>query len=114
MSKYGLTKQRYDQMMRLCENDEHEVELLVKAYGAESCNRGYEVFDYDCTGLLCIEKIDDIDVFECDADAAIQAAADGIAIIPKKELPDELPADMKFYGWIDTPENRAKLIAYTK
>lgn len=32
--------------------------------------------------------------------------------IPIKELPEELPEKMKFYGWLDTPENRRHLREY--
>ena len=32
--------------------------------------------------------------------------------IPIKELPEGLPEKMKFYGWLDTPENRRHLREY--
>ena len=81
----------------------------------EDARRGFTIFDYDCTGLLEVEAICD-----CypnggydDEDAAREAERIGFCkIIPVDELPDFYNANgnnMKWFGWVDTPENR-KLI----
>jgi hypothetical protein len=41
---------------------------------------------------------------------AYQAAADGIKIIHENELPENF--DRKYFGWIDTPENRKAIDEY--
>lgn len=114
MSKFGLTEERYNQMMRTWNNDEEQVEAVVCDWGADVCNRGYDIFDYDGTGLLEICKIDDVDAFDSDYDASIQAEKDGIKIIPENELPEEMYFDMEYHRWIDTEENRRKIIEYTE
>ena len=51
-------------------------------------SRGYDIFDFDGTGMLEIEKIDEINMFDSDEDAVKQAIKDGIKIIPVEELPE--------------------------
>ena len=62
--------------------------------------------------MLQIEAIGDVDAFESDEDAVEEAIADGIKIIPVYELPDNF--DRKYFGWIDTPENREAIEQYCK
>lgn len=112
MSKFGLTEERYNQMMASCNNDEEWVEGIVIDWGAENCNKGYEVFDYDGTGLLELCKIDDVDAFETDEQASVEAKKDGIKIIPKEELPEDMPDGMEYHQWVDTEENRKNLFEY--
>ena len=112
MSKFGLTEERYNQMMELFDNDEEEVEAVALDWGVDICNKGYDIFDYDGTGLLELCKIDEICAFESDYDASIQAERDGIKIIPESELPNDMPFGMEYHRWIDTEENRKNLIAY--
>ena len=112
MSKFGLTEERYKQLMELYDNDEEEVECAVGDWGADVCNKGYDIFDYDGTGLLELCKIDELEVFVDDARAAKQAKKDGIKIIPKNQLPKNMPSDMKYHKWIDTDENRQNIIKY--
>ena len=44
--------------------------------------KGYDIFDFDGTGMLEIEKIDEENVFTDDEEAVEQAIKDGIKIIP--------------------------------
>ena len=67
--------------------------------------------NYDGTGMLEIQRIDEMGVFESDDEAVDQAIRDGYKIIPVEELPKEF--DRRYPGWIDTPENRAAIQAYT-
>lgn len=73
-------------------------------------SRGYDIFDFDGTGMLEIEKIDEMNVFDSDDDAVEQAIKDGIKIIPIDELPENF--DRRYLGWIDTPENRQRIKEY--
>ena len=96
---------------------------MEQGWPEEDARRGFTIFDYDCTGLLGIEAIDDCYViktsegyFQDDYDdeaAAHEAERIGYCkIIPVDELPDFYNANgdnMKWFGWVDTPENR-KLI----
>lgn len=81
----------------------------------EAC-RGYiESGDQDLPGgVLVIIRIDDMQVFGDDHEAAIQAEKDGIRLIPKGEMRFELDEDgntdeRSYYDYIDTPENRKLL-----
>ena len=73
-------------------------------------NRGYEVTDFGGTGMLEIQKIDELRIFSNDEEAVEQAIKDGIAIIPVEELPCNF--DRRYLGWIDTPENRRAIEKY--
>ena len=71
----------------------------------EDARRGYSIFTSDYgNGATHIERIDIMNVFESDAEAAEQAEKDGIKIIHDIELPEEHQA-----AYIDTPENRKLL-----
>lgn len=81
----------------------------------EAC-RGYiESGDQDLPdGVLAIMRIDDMQVFGDDHEAAIQAEKDGIKLIPKEEMSFELDEDgetdeRSHYDYIDTPKNRKLL-----
>lgn len=112
MSKFGLTTRRYNQMMRDFDNDEEEVMCVVADWGVENCNKGYAIFDYEGTGLLELCKIDDVGAFENDYKASLKAKKDGINIIHRKDLPKNMPCDMRYHRWIDTEENRKNLANY--
>lgn len=103
VNKYGLTEERYAQIMKSYNNDEKTVEELVDFYGAELCNKAYATFKHR-TGMIEILAIDSIDAYENDEEATKQAIKDGVKIIPVEELPENF--DMRYLGWIDTPENR--------
>ena len=72
--------------------------------------KGYDITNFDGTGMLEIQKIDEENVFESDDEAVEQAIKDGIKIIPVEELPENF--DRKYLGWIDTPENRERIKEY--
>lgn len=87
----------------------------------EEARRGYGIFDFDGTGLLEISRYDivwvgwgedyttDVD----DNDCAIEAERSGFCkIIPVEELPANF--DRRYFGWIDTPENRKAIEDYCK
>lgn len=38
----------------------------------------------------------------------------GIEIIPIEQLPINMPKNMRFYGWIDTEENRRNIAKYCR
>lgn len=73
-------------------------------------NKGYDIFNFDGTGMLEIQKIDTSKRFKDDEEAVEQAIKDGIKIIPIKELPENF--DRRYLGWIDTEENRNKIAEY--
>ena len=73
-------------------------------------SKGYEVTDYDGTGLLEIQTVDLDGIFETDSEAVKQAIKDGIKIIPVEELPKNF--ERLYLGWIDTLENRKRIEAY--
>lgn len=73
-------------------------------------SKGYDIFDFDGTGMLEIEKIDEENVFTNDEEAVEQAIKDGIKIIPIEELPKNF--DRRYLGWIDTEENRKVIKEY--
>lgn len=106
MSRYGLTEERYNQLLDLYGDDE-EVAEKVEDWGVENCNRGYTIFDFDGTGMLEVNKIDVLCVFEDDEEAVEQAVKDGVKIIPVEELPENF--ERRYLGWIDTPENRKQI-----
>ena len=114
MSKFGLTEKRYNQMMEFYHHNEKAVKDIVEMWGAENCNKGYDIFDYDGTGLLEIEAIGDVEAFDSDDEAVKQAVLDGIEIIPIEQLPINMPKNMRFYGWIDTEENRRNIAKYCR
>ena len=110
MSKFGLTEERYNQMMATYDNDELRVEEIVEEWGAELCNQGSDVFEFGSSNLIEILKIDSVGAFEDDEAAVEQAAKDGVKFIPVNELPENF--DRKYLGWIDTPENREAIRKY--
>ena len=79
--------------------------------------RGYDVFDYGGNGILEVEHLEECWVEDepavDDRDCAIEAGMSGTyPIIPINQLPEELPDELKYYGWVDTPENRRNLNIY--
>lgn len=110
MKKFGLTDERYAQMMAYWRNHEAVVAEIVHEWGADRCNKGYEIFDFDGTGMLEIEAINDVGCFDSEEEAARQAMRDGIKLIPIEELPENF--DRRYLGWIDTEENRKRIEAY--
>lgn len=73
-------------------------------------NAAYFISDFDGTGMLEIQKNDENSVYQTDAEAVEAAVADGISIISVEELPETF--DRRYFGWLDTPENRQKIKEY--
>lgn len=84
-------------------------------WSEKEAKRGYAIFDYDGTGLLELSRIDDAYIgtkreWVTDGACAKEAMRAGVCkIIPTRELPKQMPEDMKLHQWLDTPENRAAL-----
>ena len=74
--------------------------------------KGYDVIDFEGSGMLEIQKVDEENIFSDDEEAVGQAIKDGIKIIPIEELPVNF--DRKYLGWIDTPENRKRIEEYCR
>ena len=72
--------------------------------------KGYVIAAFDFTDMLEVERDDSMNVFEDDEQAVEAAVADGIRIIAVDELPENF--DRRYYGWIDTPENRRAIQQY--
>lgn len=74
-------------------------------WSRNDAEHGYAIFTSDYgNGAEHIQKIDSMDVFDDDEEAAEQAEKDGIKIIHDMEFDDENSA-----AYIDTPENRKLL-----
>ena len=72
--------------------------------------KGYVIAAFNITDMLEVERDDSMNIFEDDEQAVEAAVADGIRIIPVDELPENF--DRRYYGWIDTPENRRAIQRY--
>ena len=102
------------------------IEGVKLGWTREESERGYVICDFDGTGLLEIERLDDVvlntdderyyDVM--DEDCAIEAERSGFCkIIPVEELPKNMiydGNDRRYFGWIDTPENRRRISDFFK
>lgn len=93
------------------ENDipfEEVKEALEKEWG-KGGSRGYGIFSNGVgfDGVECICRIDEMDIYDGDIDAAKQAEKDGFKLIPWKEQPKFYP--FCYYRFIDTPQNREAL-----
>lgn len=92
-----------------CSTVEEVVECLKDNYG-EGGEHGYGIFQSDHTDALHIERIDELDWYDDDVEAAKQAEKDGIKIIHDIRIPED--SNLHYYEdtFIDTPENREVLI----
>lgn len=102
------------------------IEGMKLGWTREESERGYVICDFDGTGLLEIERLDDVvlntdderyyDVM--DEDCAIDAERSGFCkIIPVEELPKNMiydGNDRRYFGWIDTPVNRKRISEFFK
>lgn len=95
------------------------VEFAVKeGWSREDAERGYTIFDYDGLGLLQIEAICDCypdGDYDDDACAREAERSGYCRIIPIGELPENFEANghsVRWFGWIDTPENRKAIKEY--
>ncbi len=87
-------------------------------WSKEVAERGYDIFNYDCMGLLQIEAVCDCYPHDdCDDEAAArEAERSGFCkIIPVEELPANFELNehsARWFGWIDTAENRNAIKKY--
>lgn len=100
-----LTVERYHQMREIY--SDKRIREIINEWGVDVVNKGYDIFTFNGMGILEISRIDDVEAFESDDDATEQAIKDGIKIIPVDELPETF--GRRYLGWIDTPENRARI-----
>lgn len=85
--------------------EEMILDAIEDGWLREDAEKGYAIFTSDYgNGAEHIQKIDFMNVFEDDAEAAEQAERDGIKIIHDMEFDDENSA-----AYIDTPKNRELL-----
>lgn len=102
------------------------LEGLECGWTKEESERGYVICDFDGTGLLEIERLDDVFLSATDEkyyevmdeDCAIEAERSGFCkIIPVEELPNPMMydgSDRRYFGWVDTPENRERIRNFFK
>lgn len=92
-------------------------------WSKEDAERGFCIVDFDGTGMLEIEAIADAHIDSSstydDELAAREAEKTGYCkIIPVDELPDPFSYfeknDRRYFGWIDTPENRRRIKEFCK
>ncbi len=93
---------------------------MENGWTKEQAERGFEIFDFDGTGMLEIEAICD-----CypngnydDEEAAKEAERINYCkIIPVDELPNPFIYDgysRRYFGWVDTSDNRKRIENYCK
>ena len=95
---------------------EEEVSILLdEGYPILQSVLGFGIFNYNGYGLLNVESIG---AFNYDEDAAREAKRIGYCkIIPVNELPYNFYIDghdVRFFGWVDTPDNRKAIKEYCK
>lgn len=59
MKNFGLTDKRYAQLQSIGYNDD-DIQEIVEGWGIDQTNAGYGIFDFDGTGMLQLEAIDEI------------------------------------------------------
>lgn len=95
---------------------------MEEGWPREACERGYDIFNYDGLGLLEVEAIADV-YLSCDDDegyddeaCAREAERTGFCkIIPIKDIPEDFMVNgdyARWFGWVDTPENRKAIEEY--
>lgn len=72
--------------------------------------KGWSIFDFDGTGMMEVQKLDESNKFANDEEAVATAITEGVRVIPVEELPANF--ERKYLGWIDTPENRMAIRKY--
>lgn len=91
---------------------------VSEGWDREDAERGYTIFDYDGLGIFQIEAICDCypDGNYDDEACAVDAEESGFCkIIPVDELPEDFEANghsVRWFGWVDTPENRKAIEKY--
>ncbi|MBR3515335.1 MAG: hypothetical protein IKQ27_05560 [Lachnospiraceae bacterium] len=99
------------------------VEYAISAgWSREDAERGYTEFDYDMCGIVQIEAIGDCyptqqpeDGYDDEACAREAERSGYCAIIPVEELPENFKGyghSLRYFGWVDTPQNRKAIEEY--
>ena len=97
-----------------------EVAVLERGFTREEAERGYGFVDFGGTGMLEINRYDMVYLgwpenypYVNDEDCAREAERVGFCkIIPVDELPENF--ERRYFGWVDTPENRKRIAEYCK
>lgn len=95
---------------------EEEVSMLLNnGWSILQSVLGFEIFDYIGYNLLCVESIGGLNYNDV---AAKEAERIGYCkIIPIDELPYNFYIDgydARYFGWVDTPDNRKAIKEYCK
>lgn len=64
--------------------------------------KGYDIVDRE--GMMEVQRLDSIGLFEDDISAVYAAIENGVDVIPVEELPADFP--YRWLGWVDSPKNR--------
>lgn len=100
----------YKEYAEECECEDYEVPgILIEEWG-EGGDRGYGMFGSDDTEVLHIQKIDELDIYDSDLDAAEQAEKDGIKLIHDIEIPNDSILYPLKDTFVDIPSNRRQLL----
>lgn len=95
-----------------------QIEFAVEnGWSKEQAERGFDIFNYDGRDLFEVQRIDEEWAFDAneitDEDCAREAERTGFCkIIPVDELPENF--NHRYFGWVDTPENRKAIKEYCK
>lgn len=105
--------------MYIAPTDDMVEEGMQFGWSEEQCRRGYDIFDWNGYGLLIVEMLADVYVgsplqdYVTDDDCVAEAERSGFCkIIPVDELPEHMiedGSDRRWYGWVDTPDNRKRI-----
>ncbi|SKC02280.1 hypothetical protein SAMN06296386_11412 [Lachnospiraceae bacterium] len=98
---------------------------VIDGWSLEDAGRGFASADFENTGIMEVEAIISCDPVTKgsqewfnDENAALEAERSGYCkIIPVAELPDNFEMDgysLRWFGWIDTPENRQAIDDFCK
>lgn len=86
-----------------CECTVEEMKEATKEDWGKEGLRGYGIFTDDYVDALHIQRIDEMDIYDSDIEAANQARKDGIHLIPYLLQPKSEP--FRYYRYIFTFEN---------
>ena len=117
LTMFGITEERVSQIQETYDNRLTDIEIreIVDEWGADVINRGYDISTGRVPGAYELEACGELYKYS-DEQAAKDAAESGFAkIIPVSELPENFAdkeGSLRYFGWIDTPENRKAIADY--
>ena len=109
--KKGVLPERIETMLTQYDNMD-DVELIVNRYGVDTVNKGYSIKAFNDDGIESVYTLFEVSAFSDDSDAVEAAVKDGVKIIPVGHLPNNFYD--RWYGYVDTPENRKRIYKYCK